>query len=90
MPYWPDIARCWGARALSGVGTDTLASVTLKCRRLPRLFCIGEVVDVTGHFGGFDFHWASARVAGAFAEGRGASPGQPTYRGLLLPRLPAR
>jgi hypothetical protein len=41
--------------------------VTLKCKRLPRLFCIGELLDVTGHLGGFDFHWASARVAGAFA-----------------------
>ncbi len=54
---------------LLGVGMGTLASLTLKCRRLPRLFCIGEVVDVTGHLGGFDFHWAwaSARVADAFA-----------------------
>ncbi len=67
--YWPDIARCWTVRALLGVGTGTLASVILKCKRLPRLFCIGEVLDVTGHLGGFDFHlaWASARVAGAFA-----------------------
>lgn len=41
-----------------GIDTDELSSKTLEARRVPGLFCIGEVVDVTGHLGGFNFQWA--------------------------------
>jgi predicted Rossmann fold flavoprotein len=43
-----------------GVDTDELSAKTLECRRVPGLFFIGEVVDVTGQLGGFNFQWAWA------------------------------
>jgi predicted Rossmann fold flavoprotein len=43
-----------------GVSTDDLSSRTMEARTVPGLFCIGEVVDVTGHLGGFNFQWAWA------------------------------
>ncbi len=43
-----------------GVDTGELSSRTMECRRVPGLFFIGEVVDVTGHLGGFNFQWAWA------------------------------
>ncbi len=43
-----------------GVNTDELSSKTMECKRQPGLYCIGEVVDVTGHLGGFNFQWAWA------------------------------
>lgn len=44
--------------ALGGVDTDELSSKTMECKRVPGLYFIGEVVDVTGHLGGFNFQWA--------------------------------
>jgi len=44
--------------ALGGVDTDELSSKTLECKQVPGLYFIGEVVDVTGHLGGFNFQWA--------------------------------
>ena len=41
-----------------GVSTDELSSQTMQCRRVPKLFFIGEVVDVTGQLGGYNFQWA--------------------------------
>ncbi len=41
-----------------GVDTDELSAKTMECRKVPGLFFIGEVVDVTGHLGGFNFQWA--------------------------------
>lgn len=41
-----------------GVDTGELSSKTMEARRVPGLFFIGEVVDVTGHLGGFNFQWA--------------------------------
>jgi predicted Rossmann fold flavoprotein len=41
-----------------GVDTSELSAATLECRRVPGLYFIGEVVDVTGHLGGFNFQWA--------------------------------
>ncbi len=41
-----------------GVDTDELSTKTMEARRVPGLFFIGEVVDVTGHLGGFNFQWA--------------------------------
>ena len=51
---------------LGGVDTKHLNSKTMECRDHKGLFFIGEVVDVTGHLGGFNFQWAwsSGYVAG--------------------------
>jgi predicted Rossmann fold flavoprotein len=43
-----------------GVSTDELSSKTMEARRAPGLYFIGEVVDVTGHLGGYNFQWAWA------------------------------
>ena len=43
---------------LGGVDTDELSSRTMEARKVPGLYFIGEVVDVTGHLGGFNFQWA--------------------------------
>jgi predicted Rossmann fold flavoprotein len=48
-----------------GVDTDELSSKTMECRNFSGLFFIGEVVDVTGHLGGFNFQWAWASGAAA-------------------------
>lgn len=51
---------------LGGVDTNGLSSQTLMSKRMPNLYFIGEVVDVTGHLGGYNFQWAwaSAHAAG--------------------------
>ena len=41
-----------------GVDTDGLSSTTMESKIVPGLYFIGEVVDVTGHLGGFNFQWA--------------------------------
>ena len=43
-----------------GVDTNELSAKTMETRKIPRLYFIGEVVDVTGHLGGFNFQWAWA------------------------------
>ena len=43
-----------------GVATDELSSQTMESKKVPGLYFIGEVVDVTGHLGGFNFQWAWA------------------------------
>ncbi|MCW9057045.1 MAG: NAD(P)/FAD-dependent oxidoreductase [Gammaproteobacteria bacterium] len=43
---------------LGGVDTDELSSKTMEARKLPGLYFIGEVVDVTGQLGGYNFQWA--------------------------------
>ena len=43
---------------LGGVDTSGLSSKTFEARSVPGLYFIGEVVDVTGHLGGFNFQWA--------------------------------
>jgi len=52
-----------------GVDTDDLSSKTMEARRVPGLFFVGEVVDVTGHLGGHNFQWAwaSGHAAGRHA-----------------------
>lgn len=49
-----------------GIDTDGLSSRTMESRRITGLHCIGEVVDVTGWLGGFNFQWAwaSGQAAG--------------------------
>ena len=43
-----------------GVDTHELSAKTMESRKVPGLYFIGEVVDVTGHLGGFNFQWAWA------------------------------
>ena len=43
---------------LGGVDTRALSSKTMEARGVPGLFFIGEVMDVTGHLGGYNFQWA--------------------------------
>ncbi|MCY1707913.1 NAD(P)/FAD-dependent oxidoreductase [Pannonibacter sp. SL95] len=52
---------------LGGVDTDELSSKTMAVTKVPGLHFIGEVVDVTGHLGGFNFQWAwaSGHAAGS-------------------------
>jgi predicted Rossmann fold flavoprotein len=54
---------------VGGVDTSELSSTTMESRRVPGLYFIGEVVDVTGHLGGFNFQWA---WASGFAAGQSA------------------
>lgn len=51
---------------LGGVNTDELSSKTMESKKQRGLYFIGEVVDVTGHLGGYNFQWAwsSGYVAG--------------------------
>jgi predicted Rossmann fold flavoprotein len=46
-----------------GVDTDELSAKTMESRKVPGLFFIGEVVDVTGQLGGYNFQWAWASGA---------------------------
>ena len=48
-----------------GVSTNALSAQTMECRSVRGLYFIGEVVDVTGHLGGFNFQWAWASGAAA-------------------------
>jgi hypothetical protein len=43
-----------------GVDTDELSSRTMESKKIPGLYFIGEVVDVTGWLGGYNFQWAWA------------------------------
>lgn len=51
---------------LRGVDTNALSSKTMECKSQPNLYFIGEVIDVTGWLGGYNFQWAwsSGYVAG--------------------------
>ncbi|PLW70657.1 NAD(P)/FAD-dependent oxidoreductase [Pseudohalioglobus lutimaris] len=73
-----ELLNCWRVKpsategyrtaevTLGGVSTDALSSKTMEARHQPGLFFVGEVVDVSGHLGGFNFQWAwsSGYVAG--------------------------
>ncbi|MGJ8661854.1 MAG: NAD(P)/FAD-dependent oxidoreductase, partial [Bacteroidota bacterium] len=62
--------RCWSLKpsasegyrtaevTLGGVDTDAISSKTMEAKQHPGLYFIGEVLDVTGHLGGFNFQWA--------------------------------
>ena len=54
---------------LGGVDVDQVSSATFESKRVPGLYFIGEVLDVTGHLGGFNFQWAwaSGHAAGEVA-----------------------
>ena len=65
LQSWPLIASgTEGYRTaevtLGGVDTDELSSSTMQSKRVPGLYFIGEVVDVTGWLGGYNFQWAWA------------------------------
>ncbi|MGN5166887.1 NAD(P)/FAD-dependent oxidoreductase [Aeromonas hydrophila] len=53
---------------LRGVDTNELSSKTMEARKVAGLYFIGEVVDVTGWLGGYNFQWAwsSGWVAGQY------------------------
>jgi predicted Rossmann fold flavoprotein len=50
---------------VGGVDTSELSAKTMETKKVPGLYFIGEVVDVTGHLGGFNFQWAWASGAAA-------------------------
>ncbi|WP_162063622.1 NAD(P)/FAD-dependent oxidoreductase [Vibrio taketomensis] len=54
---------------LGGVDTDHLSSKTMECKQIKGLYFIGEVMDVTGWLGGYNFQWcwSSGFVAGQHA-----------------------
>jgi predicted Rossmann fold flavoprotein len=52
-----------------GVDTNELSARTMESRKVAGLYFIGEVVDVTGHLGGFNFQWA---WASGFSAGQAA------------------
>ena len=65
LQSWPLIASgTEGYRTaevtLGGVDTDELSSSTMQSKKIPGLYFIGEVVDVTGWLGGYNFQWAWA------------------------------
>lgn len=43
---------------MGGVDTDSISSKTFECKTIPGLYFIGEILDVTGHLGGYNFQWA--------------------------------
>lgn len=72
LQHWPLVANgTEGYRTaevtLGGVDTDELSSSTMQSKRVPGLYFVGEVVDVTGWLGGYNFQWAwaSGHAAGA-------------------------
>ena len=74
LAHWPIVASgTEGYRTaevtLGGVDTDELSSSTMESKKAPGLYFIGEVVDVTGHLGGYNFQWAwaSGHAAGSAA-----------------------
>ena len=65
LSHWPIVASgTEGYRTaevtLGGVDTDELSSSTMESKLVPNLYFIGEVMDVTGHLGGYNFQWAWA------------------------------
>ena len=74
LQHWPLIANgTEGYRTaevtLGGVDTEELSSSTMQSKRVPGLYFVGEVVDVTGWLGGYNFQWAwaSGHAAGTAA-----------------------
>ncbi|WP_265921438.1 BaiN/RdsA family NAD(P)/FAD-dependent oxidoreductase [Cupriavidus nantongensis] len=63
---------------LGGVDTRALSSSTMMARDVPGLYFIGEVVDVTGWLGGYNFQWAwASAVAAGQAAAEAARQGRP-------------
>lgn len=53
---------------LGGIDTQALSSKSMAVKHLPNLYFIGEVVDVTGWLGGYNFHWAWSSAWACAAE----------------------
>jgi len=68
--FWPDGTEGYRVAEVTvgGVDTNDLSSKTMQANNTRGLYFIGEVVDVTGHLGGYNFQWAwaSAYSAGQF------------------------
>ena len=68
---WPEATAGYDRAevTLGGVATEALSSRTMMAREVPGLFFVGEVVDITGQLGGYNFQWAwsSGHAAGTFA-----------------------
>ena len=65
---------------LGGVDTRALSSSSLMAREVPNLYFIGEVVDVTGWLGGYNFQWA---WASAVAAGKAVAQNTRSARGTV-------
>jgi len=61
----PDGSEGWRKAEVTAGGVDTreLSSQTMESKLVPGLYFIGEVVDVTGWLGGYNFQWAWASAA---------------------------
>lgn len=68
--FWPDGTEGYRVAEVTvgGVDTNDLSSKTMQSKKVEGLYFIGEVVDVTGHLGGYNFQWAwsSGFTAGQF------------------------
>jgi predicted Rossmann fold flavoprotein len=53
---------------VGGIDTDHFSSKTFECKDVPGLRVIGEALDVTGHLGGYNLHWAFASAAACAQE----------------------
>lgn len=65
LHHWPLVPQGTEGYAkaevtVGGVDTDELSSKTMESKKIPGLYFIGEVVDVTGWLGGYNFQWAWA------------------------------
>lgn len=69
--FWPDGTEGYRVAEVTvgGVDTNELSSKTMQAKKVSGLYFIGEVVDVTGHLGGYNFQWAwsSGYSAGQYA-----------------------
>jgi hypothetical protein len=77
LAKWEQQARAWKITpadtegfekaevTVGGIDTDELSAKSMESRKVPGLYFIGEVVDVTGHLGGYNFQWAWASGAAA-------------------------
>jgi predicted Rossmann fold flavoprotein len=66
-PFHPTGTEGYAKAEVTAGGIDTagLQARSMEARAVPGLFFIGEVVDVTGHLGGFNFQWAWASAVAA-------------------------
>lgn len=68
---WPQDTQGYNKAEVTvgGVDTDELSSKTMEAIKVPGLYFVGEVLDVTGQLGGYNLHWAwaSGYVAGQYA-----------------------
>jgi len=66
-PFGPETTEGYDKAEVTAGGVDTseLSAKTLEAKKVAGLYFIGEVVDVTGHLGGFNFQWAWASGAAA-------------------------